>query len=137
MTFLELLKELEARLGYHQIPLNAGATSLKNLFESIPLHHDFMRRLAQAIYSANRCRTLRDAVEREATFEAFAPLRLEALRGERTDVDLVRMIEELCVALDQIFGPVAPARARRKLSVPAQVIDLARFRRRRWLKSPA
>lgn len=137
MTFLELLEQLESHLGYHQVPLYSGATSLKNLFESSPLHHDFMRRLAQSIYAGNHCRRLHDPVDRGATFEAVAPLRLEVLRCDRTDVDLVRLIEELCVALDRIFGPVASARAGRKFPTPAQVIDLAPFRRRRFLKSPA
>lgn len=136
MTFLELFKALELELGYHQVPLNHAATSLKDLFDSSPLHHDWMKRLAQAIHTGNRCRHLSDPVERERTFEAVAPLRVEVLRSERTDVDLFHVVEELCVVLDRIFGPVPAARAAPKRHEPAQVIDLAPFRRRR-LKSLA
>lgn len=136
MTFLELLRKLEASLGYHQMPLNPAAKNLKDLFESSPLHHDLMKRLAQAIYSGNRCQRLSDPVERETTFDAVAPLRLEVLRSERTDVDLYRLIEELCIALDRSFGRLAYIPHEPKPAVLAQVIQLARFRRRR-LKSSA
>lgn len=134
MTFLELLKKLEAHLGYHQMPLKVAPKSLKDVFEGSPLHHDLMKRLVQSIYSGNHCRRLTDPVERGATFEAVAPLRLEVLRSERTDVDLYRLIEELCVALDNIFGPLARLPEEPKPVIAAQVIELARFRRRR-LKS--
>ena len=136
MTFLELFKALESDLGSHQVPLNHAATGLKDLFDSSPLHHDFMKRLAQAIYTANACRRVDDPVERAATFGAVGPLRVEVLRSERTDVDLFHVIEELCVVLDRSFGtaPVAPPLPKRVQL--AQVIELAPFRRRR-LKSLA
>ncbi|HEX9812644.1 MAG TPA: hypothetical protein VGA88_11260 [Burkholderiales bacterium] len=131
MNYLELLQQLEAHLGYHQLPLNPAATAIKDLFESSPLHHDFSKRLAQSIYSGNRCRSLTDDVERAATFDAVAPLRLEALRHNRTDVDLVRTIEELCVALNTIFGDGEAAPKRSPPTESGQVIDITPFRRRR------
>ena len=131
MTFLELLQQLEAQLGYHQLPLNARATSIKNIFESSPLHHDFARRLVQSLYTGNGCQRLTDPVKHEATFEAVAPLRLDALRNSRTDVDLVRTIEELCTALETIFGAGGETRPARPTTEPGQVIDITRFRRRR------
>jgi hypothetical protein len=135
MTFLELLKQIEEQLGYHQLPLRPAARTFKDLFESIPLHHDFMKRLVQSIYSSNRCQRLSDPVERDPTFEAIAPLRLEALRSARTDVDLFRLIDELCVCLDGIFGPVVrEAVETPKPETQAQIIQLAPFRRRK-LKS--
>jgi hypothetical protein len=137
MTFLQLMQQLEACLGYHQLPLNPAATAIKDLFESSPLHHDFVKRLTQSIYTANRCRRLSDPVEREATFDAVAPLRLEVLRSERTDVDLFRTVEELCAALESIFGVSASPKLSRAPARPAQVIDIARFRRRRLMKSLA
>lgn len=135
MTLLDLLKRLEARLGGHQMPLNPAARDIKTVFDSIPLHQDFMKRLVQAIYTGNGCKRLNDPVDREPTFEALAPLRLEVLRCARTDVDLYRLIDDVCVALDEIFGRVARAPVAVKVT-PAQVIHLAPFRRRR-LKSLA
>jgi hypothetical protein len=131
MNFLELLRKLEVQLGYHQLPLNPSASTLKNLFETIALHDELMKRLAQEIYAANRCRQLSDPVERAATFEAFAPLRLQVLQSKHTDVDLFRFIDDLCTALDRAFGGEALTRvtdkdARRN----ADVVELARFRRR-------
>jgi hypothetical protein len=95
-----------------------------------------MKRLVQSIYAGNCCQCLGDPVERAATFEAVAPLRLEVLRSERTDVDLYRLVDELCVALDDAFGPHARRGTEREKTAPqAQVIELASFRRRR-IKSP-
>lgn len=136
MTLLELLRRLEARLGYHQLPLNPAPKNLKDVFESIPLHQDFMKRLVQAISSGNRCTRLDDPVDRAKTFEAVGPLRLEVLRSDRTDVDLYNLTEETCSALDAAFGPLErPAVKPREQTVAAQVIQLARFRRRRSLAS--
>lgn len=137
MTLIELLRRLEAQLGYVQLPLNPHATSIKDVFESIPLHHDFMKRLVQAIYTANSCTRLHDPVDRAKTFDAVAPLRLEVLRSDRTDIDLYRLTEETCAALDRAFGPVDPPPARRtRPEVYGRVIQLSGFRRRR-LKSLA
>ena len=125
MNFLELLRALEAHLGYHQLPLNAAPTSIKNIFESSPLHDNFAKRLVQSIYAGN------DPVERTATFDAVAPLRLEALRHDRTDVDLARTIEELCTALHTIFGAGDAIPKALPPAEPGQVIDITPFRRRR------
>lgn len=137
MSFLELLRTLEATLGYHQLPLNPTAVTLKNLFESSPLHHETMMRAAQAIYTSNGCRGLNDPVERAATLDAIAPIRLELLQSKRTDVDLYRFMEELCVTLDEAFGPVAPRAAVESIPRLADVIQLAPFRRSRRLKTSA
>jgi hypothetical protein len=131
MNFLELLRQLEAHLGYHQLPLNPAATSIKDIFESSPVHHDFVKRLVQSMYAGNRCLSLTDGVERAATFDAVAPLRVEALRHNRTDVDLARTIEELCVALNTIFDSGETTPRQPPPNEPGQVIDIAPFRRRR------
>jgi hypothetical protein len=136
MTLIELLRRLEARLGGHQMPLNPAAKDIKTVFESIPLHQDFMKRLVQSIYTGNGCKRLSDPVDREITFEALAPLRLEVLRCARTDVDLYRLIDDVCIALDEIFGRTAPIAVGPKVALRAQIIHLAPFRRRR-LKSLA
>ena len=137
MTFIELLRQLEAQLGYHQLPLNPAASTIKNIFESSPLHHDFIKRLAQSIYTGNRCQCLTDDVERAPTFDALAPLRVEALRHARTDVDLVRAIEELGVALNTIFGASDAPPQEQPATEPGQVIDITPFRRRRRLRFSA
>lgn len=131
MTLLELLQQLEAHLGAHQLPLNPAAKTVKDVFESSALHHDFMKRLVQAIYTGNGCNRLTDTVDYARTLEAIAPLRLEVLRSDRTDVDLYRLIEEICLALDTVFGPIARRVAPPRVVVNAQVIQLAPFRRRR------
>lgn len=135
MTFIELLRKLEARLGYHQFPLNPAAKGLKDLFECSPLHHELIVRIAQSIFVANGCRGLTDAVHREATLDAIAPIRVQVLQSDRTDVDLYRLIEELCAALAALFDtpvrPQTPAAAR----PTAQIISFAPFRANRRLKS--
>jgi hypothetical protein len=131
MTFIELMERLEYRLGYHQLPLNPHAHGIKDLLEGVPLHPELMTKLVRAIYSGNRCQTLTDPVTHTATLNALAPLRLEALRASSTDIDTRRLIDELCIHLDRIFGTTPGASTKSHESAPreAEVISIDRFRR--------
>lgn len=137
MSFRKLLQSVELRLGSHQLPLNAAATGLRDLFDGIPLHNELMRKIARAIYEANACRTLDDPVARMPTLNAIGPIRLETLRAMTTDVDTYRLIDELCVALAAAFtgehtdAATTPVAA----STGAQVISLDPARRRARIRS--
>lgn len=134
MNFRELLQKLEARVGYHQVPLNPAARSLKDLFECSPLHPELVVRLAQAIHAENGCRCLNDPVYRHATFDAFAPIRLQTLNAKHTDVDTYRLIDELATAIERAFRLPVDAGERIAAVLPvqksAEIIPFAPFRRR-------
>jgi hypothetical protein len=139
MKFIELMAQLEEHLGYHQFPVNPAATNIKNIFEGSPLHHDMMTGLARAIYVSNACRRLTDPVNLEKTLLALTPIRQQALRSAAADVDIYRLLDEMGIALNEIFAdnnisikPVA-APVRRT----AVIIPLAPYRRQRQLKSSA
>lgn len=138
MNFRELLQKLEARVGYHQVPLNPAARSLKDLFECSPLHPELVVRLAQAIHAENGCRGLNDPVYRHATFDAFAPIRSQTLNAKHTDVDTYRLIDELATAIERAFRLPVDAGERIAAALPvrksAEIIALASFRRSRRLK---
>ena len=139
MNFKELLEQLEERLGYHQFPVNPAATNIKDVFEGSPLHHDMMTRLTRAIYVSNACRRLTDPVNLEKTLLALTPIRQEALRAARTDVDLYRLLDELGTALNKIF---VESIAFKKVASPvvrrtAEIIPLSAYRHLRRLKSSA
>lgn len=136
MTYRELMRYLERRLGYHQVPLNPAASGMKDLFESSPVHPELMTELARAIYTANRCRRLDDRVERLATLEALGPIRLKRLRAVSTDVDTHGLLEALCEVLSDAFGEeTEPTPPRPALAPPcAEIIPLEPYRRRRRLK---
>ena len=139
MNFKELLAQLEERLGYHQFPVNPAATNIKNVFDGSPLHHDMMTRLVRAVYVSNACRHLADPVNLDKTLKALAPIRQEALRATAADVDIYRLLDEMGVALNEIFAegkavekkPAPPARR------TAEIIPLGPYRRQRRLKSSA
>ena len=139
MKFNELMAQMEEHLGYHQFPVNPAATNIKNIFEGSPLHHDMMTGLARAIYVSNACRRLTDPVNLEKTLLALAPIRQQALRSAAADVDIYRLLDEMGVALNEIFAeghtsdkkPAAPTRR------TAEIIPLAPYRRQRRLKSLA
>jgi hypothetical protein len=130
MTYLELLQALEHRLGYQHLPLNPRASTLKNLFESSPVHHELMHGLAQALYERNTCCKLDDPVTRESCFEAIGSVRQGALKTSNTDVDAYHLLEDACHALDEIF-PVDTAPKATEQKRTADVIPLAAARRRR------
>lgn len=141
MNFKDLMQQLETRLGYHQIPLNPAARGIKNIFENSPLHHDLVTRLVKAIFSENKCQRLEDAVARDATFRALSPIRLEALRSNSTDIDLFRLVDDLCLEVERIFAiepevqgtEIALSAVRAKPS--AEIIPLEPFLRERRFKS--
>jgi len=138
MTFAELLQRLEGQLGYHQIPLNPAATALRDVFESGPLHHDLLTRVVREIYRSNRCRHLRDAVTRDGTFNALAPIRQSLLGAASTDVDAFHVMDDLCRAVAHIFTETEGQRVARRLQprpARAQVIDLMPFLRARRFRS--
>lgn len=139
MTFKELMQQLEAHLGHHQIPLNPAPAGMHDLFEFCALHHELMIEIASAIYKQNECRTLTDKVARKATFDALAPIRLRVLRSPKTDVDLFNLMEELCRATDAAFGAGETAAKRQPAGDPARrrapVVSLERFRARRLRSS--
>jgi hypothetical protein len=138
MTFIELMAQLEAQLGNHQIPLNSKATDLRDLFESGPLHHDLINRVVREIYRRNRCRHLRNTVTRDDTFNALSPIRQSLLKNTTTDVDAYHVMDDLCRAIAHAFsvidgGPGRPRRAGRRPD--AQVIDITPFLRARRIRS--
>lgn len=138
MTFQELLFELEHRLGYHQLPVNSIARGIKDVFESSPVHQELMTQLVRAIYAENRCQRLADPVTRDRTFAAFAPIRLATLRSEKCDVDTHHLLEELCVAFEQIFRfdePRIDAMRTTRSAPSAHVVGFDTFQRRRLLKT--
>ncbi len=133
MNFLELLQALEHRLGYQHLPLNPQASTLKQVFECSPVHHDLMRELVNALYAANACQQFTDPVNRDACFEAIGPVRQAALKTRTTDVDAYHLMENLCQGLDEIFtterGVTKNTDAEKKPG--AEIIQLDRARRRR------
>lgn len=138
MNFKELLSQLEERLGSHQFPVNPAATTIKNIFEGSPLHHDTMTGLARAIYVSNACRRLTDPVSLDKTQQALAPIRQEALRSTATDVDLYRVLDDLGVALNEIFSDnKTPIKTIAPIRRSAEIILLSAYRRQRYLKSLA
>ena len=141
MNFKEFMQQLETRLGYHQIPLNPTARGIKDIFEGSPLHHDLVTRLVRAIYAENRCRRLTDAVNRESTFNALSPIRLETLRSQSTDVDLFDLVEAFGDAITKSFADDAayhrppPETREFEERSEAEVIRLEPYLRERRLKS--
>jgi len=138
MNFYQLLQQLEDRLGYHQLPLNPGATGIRDIFDGTPLHHDWMVQLVRAIYAENRCRGLTDPVQRAQTFKALAVLRQQALRAAATDIELRTVVEEVGEMMNEIFADAAVKAAP---TVPAGTptsADIIPFKSaRRRLKSSA
>jgi len=109
MTYLQLMQHLEERLGYHQLPLNPGATGLRDLFEGTPLHQDWITQFVRAVYTDNRCQRLTDDVTLANTFQALAVLRQQALKASATDVDLRALVEEVGEAVNAVFAGHADA----------------------------
>lgn len=136
MNFYQLLQQIEDRLGYHQLPLNPGATGIRDIFDGTPLHHDWMVQLVRAIYAENGCRRLTDPVQRMQSFKALAVLRQQALRASATDIELRTLVEEIGEMLNEIFAEVASkATPAASADAPASADIISFESARRRLKS--
>jgi len=122
MNFLQLIEQLTARVGQHQLPSNPAAPSIQMLLDSSALHYELATRIVRAIYEHNHCHRLTDPVEPEATFEALGPIRATLLGSTRTDVDAFRFMEDICTAVAKVFDK------HRLTAVPANTDDGARPR---------
>lgn len=139
MTFRQLVKHLENRLGYHQMPVDAGAEGPQDLFESCPLHDDLTKQLVRGIYKRNRCQHMGDPVYQDKTESVLKEIRNCVRQEKRTDVDRYNFVEDYCQAVHEFFTDdrlldndtrTDPSDTRSS----AQIIDFERYRMRklRW-----
>ena len=105
MNFRELIETLSQRIGYHQIPVNAGVSGIRGLIDSSAVHYELITQIVTAIYTGNRCRHLKDPVTRDATFEALEPIRTVIARSPKTDVDVFALMEAVCSEVARAFQP--------------------------------
>lgn len=133
MKFIQLVEQLARHVGTHHLPVNAAASRLHGLIESSAVHYELMTQILAAIYARNHCRGLGDRVDLNASFEALAPIRLALLHSPRTDVDTIRVLEDVCVALALVFDKketdVATAKPRHAPR-PAQLLRIGPGHRR-------
>lgn len=136
MKFLDLLKQLEHRLGYHCLPVNPNAKELSEIFDNTPVHGDLTIRVVHEIYKINGCQKLTDVVDHAKTNSALIPVRLGILRSQKTDVDAFLFMDDLCHAVKDILlqGNGTDENTDAKIDTvtnkKATVIDLAQYRHR-------
>lgn len=103
MTFMQLMQQLEHRLGYHQWPVNARASQLHEVFESSPVNGELAIKIMRQLYKSNRCQKFTDEVSLDKCNNALVPVRLEVVRGLTTDIDAYQFMEQLCHAVHHAF----------------------------------
>ncbi|MDH5649628.1 MAG: hypothetical protein OEY67_08225 [Gammaproteobacteria bacterium] len=137
MTFLELLIQLEHRLGYHQLPINVNAKDIRDIFDSSPVHGTLAVRVVREIYKINTCQKTADVVDYNKTNNALIPIRLDILRSQKTDVDAFVFMDDLCHAVKEILthkeGNSTDADSQEKNTGTgnlAKVIEFRRYRHR-------
>jgi len=136
MTFRLLIEHLENQLGYHQIPVDARAEGLQDLFESCPLHDDLTKRLARGIFKRNNCQNMGDPVYQDKTESVLKEIRSCVRQEKRTDIDRYNFVEDYCQAVHEFFtvGNAAEnVTESSSLATPhsAQIINFERYRMRK------
>ncbi|MHB8454863.1 MAG: hypothetical protein ACYDDO_09235 [Acidiferrobacterales bacterium] len=142
MNFLELIEQLTARVGRHQLPADPAAAGIQALVDSSALHYELATRIVRAIYEHNGCKRLTDPVGPEATFEALGPIRAALLGSSHTDVDAFHFMEDICAAVAKVFYKNRPGAINARTPVAktgdqehtgAELVRLDRVRRRNKL----
>lgn len=109
MTFIDFLKALEVRLGYHQLPIRADAGDIRDIFEASPVHTDLATRIVRAMYRENGCQKMQSPVTLNACNAALIPVRVDLLKARTTDVDEFGFMDDLCHAVSDLLGEPATA----------------------------
>lgn len=126
MTYLELLRLLEERLGRLHVPLRANASTVHELFDGCALHHELMTALVRAVYTGNRCHHVKDRVTPDKTLQAIGPIRTAILNADDTDIDTYRFVEAFFAEVQKGFGQHQPKPHRRLPQAGGQIIAFPR-----------
>lgn len=103
MTFRNLIVYLADRIGRHQIPVRDETHAIRDFLGPEGVHHDLITRFVRQVYRANGCGFLDAPVTRPATAGALEHIRRELLSSAQTDIDQVRLIEELVTGVTLYF----------------------------------
>lgn len=136
MTYLELLRALEERLGRLHMPLRTHTPTVHELFDGCALHHELMVALVRAVYTGNHCQHVRDRITAEATLEAIAPIRAAILHADNTDIDTYRFVEAFLGAVQDSIGR-RPAPRPVRTAARGKVIAFRTRRRLRLRRRPS
>ncbi len=103
MTFRNLIVYLADRIGRHHIPVRDETHAIRDFVGPDGVHHDLITRFVRLVYRANGCGYLDAPVARPATAEVLERIRREVLSSTQTDIDQVRLIEELVTGVTLYF----------------------------------
>lgn len=106
VEFKSLVIRLADRVGHHHIPVNNEAQEIADFVGADAVHCELVPKLIRAIYKANKCGYLGAPVSAEATFDALGKIHGELLRSRHTDLDQLRLLQQLGEHTAQYFNTV-------------------------------
>jgi len=98
--------ELADRIGRHHLPVRESAHEIGEFLGDDAIHHDLVKNVVRSVYKANRCGHLNAPVFAYQTFDAIGAVRGSLLRSTATDVDAIRLLDQLD---DQVGRLLVPA----------------------------
>jgi len=99
--------ELADQIGRHHLPVRESAHEIGEFLGDDAIHHDLVKNVVRSVYKANRCGHLNAPVFAYQTFDAIGAVRGRLLRSITTDVDAIRLLDQLDYHVGCLLAPTA------------------------------
>lgn len=104
MNYREFSIALEHRLGTRYLLVNRAAKEPADLFQSTGVHDQLLMSVLKSIYKSNRCYHIKALIQGDKTLAAIAPFQSKLRDDPRSDIDVVRLVDDLFNAAQGLFA---------------------------------
>ncbi len=95
LTYRGLLILLSECIGSHHISVAVNEMHPSKVISSEAVHYDLVKKVASAVYRANKCFHVNAPIQYEATMNALGQIHSELIQTDTTDIDQVSLMREI------------------------------------------
>lgn len=103
MKFRDLMLRLADQIGRHHLPVVDDAHEIGEFLGDDAIHHELVKRVVRSVYRANRCGHLNAQISANPTFDAIGKIRGELFRSNETDIEAIRLMDQIGDLVSQSF----------------------------------
>lgn len=94
---------LADQIGRHHLPVVDDAHEISEFLGDDAIHHELVKSVVRSVYRANRCGHLNALISANPTFDAIGKIRGEMLRSKETDIEAIRLMDQIGDLVSQFF----------------------------------
>lgn len=132
MNYREFTIALEHRLGTRYLLVDREAKEPGDLLLPTGVHDRLLREILRAVYKACECYHIRAPLDGDRALAVIAPIQTSLRDAADSDIDVIRLVDELFCAAEELLRAASPHAAQDPAGVeelpPASVIPLPALR---------